>query len=278
LHPSMPGIAGSGVTYHLCPICHSGPQCCVVAGELRALLLGQEGTKLLGITPQCLSQAPALEQLRARVEHLASVDSEGGVWMDVALTPVYPSQQGQQAGQPIMQAPAQQLTQPSQPQQQQEEPQPAGMAANLHTPALQQLQHGPSGQTQEGLPEDQLQPGKAVGDTEPHSPPGQRQQQLSSAAPSGITSPRADSRSAVPVFILHDAVMRQIGALAQDQEPEPAGGPLTLQHAENSEQQEDSQGGSHEDSGQLFGDHLGISGHKRRRSTDDNQSANEGVD
>ncbi|KAF6263159.1 hypothetical protein COO60DRAFT_1635386 [Scenedesmus sp. NREL 46B-D3] len=67
--------------------------------DLRALLLGREATRLLGLPPTDLSRhAEDVQQLQQRLDALSAVDQYGGTWMDVAITPVYtlPVQQQQQ--------------------------------------------------------------------------------------------------------------------------------------------------------------------------------------
>jgi len=63
-----------------------------ISGSLRALLLSHEATRLLGLPAKDLTASgDDVMQLQQYLEFLTSVDADGGVWMDVALTPVYPA-------------------------------------------------------------------------------------------------------------------------------------------------------------------------------------------
>lgn len=61
----------------------------VCPGDLRALLLGDEATNVLGLPPHDLSHQDDVLQLQHALDYLSMVDDVGGVWMEVALTPLF---------------------------------------------------------------------------------------------------------------------------------------------------------------------------------------------
>lgn len=164
------------------------------AGDLRALLLGREGTKLLGIPAQCLSDAAVVQELRSRLESLATVDEGGGVWIDAALTPLYAAQPGQQQQQV-------EGVQQQQPQQQQE----------AH--GQQQLQLVPF-EEEAGVDASQQQQQQQQEQASQPLEPEQQHQQPQLGPPAA---------SLPPVFVLHDAALRsedvpELGAALEDEE------------------------------------------------------------
>lgn len=188
---------------------------CVGAGEVRPLLLANECTKLLGGTPpQCLlNNATAVQELKSRLQHLATVDDEGGVWMEVAITalPV--------ASQPA--AAAGQAGEQQQQSQEQEEDQP------------------PVSGQQEGLLEAQQ------GATEGDGNEGQEQQQQLVVVHTGQAQQQQQ-----PVFVIHDAVVPQPGDelqhegqqdaawLPQQQQPQEEGTAASEQLDEQQQQRQ----------------------------------------
>jgi hypothetical protein len=94
--------------------------------DVRALLLGDEATNVLGLHPTNLSHADDVLQLQQALHYLSSVDADGGVWMEVALTPLYPAARRQQQQQQQQQQEREQEREQEQelelePQQQQEQ-------------------------------------------------------------------------------------------------------------------------------------------------------------
>lgn len=208
LHSSAPGRTDSSALP--CPT--------LPAGDLQALLLGREGTKLLGIPAQCLSDATVVQELRSRLESLATVDEGGGVWIDAALTPLYAAQPGQQ----------QQQVEEAQQQPQQQE------ACDQ-----QQLQLVPFEQAA-GVDAQQQQQQEQAQASQPLQPEQQHQQPQ-------VGPPAA---SLPPVFLLHDAALRsedvpELGAALEDEEEGEGDEEEDEEQEEEAQQQQASQDSPH---------------------------------
>jgi hypothetical protein len=168
------------------------------------LLLGQEGTTLLGLAPQCLANGAVAQQLQSRLQYLATVDDDGGVWIDAALTPLYSAQQhdqhspqGQQQQQTQQEQRQSRSGQAAEPEQQQVAQHPAVADQVQENVDQGQLHIVPVGQQQEvSSQQQQQQPLEA--DPGAASLARETQQQL---------AVRAGGAPLPPVFVLHDAVL-----------------------------------------------------------------------
>jgi hypothetical protein len=147
-----------------------------------------------------------VQELQSRLQYLATVDDDGGVWIDAALTPLYSAQQPDQHS-PDGQ---QQLQQQQQWQQEQSQSQ-SGQAAE---PEQQQAAQNPAVadqlQEEQGVDRRQLQMVPAGQQAEVSS---QQQSEADPGAPSPARGTqqqlavRAGGAPLPPVFILHDAVL-----------------------------------------------------------------------
>ncbi|WIA28371.1 hypothetical protein OEZ86_010918 [Tetradesmus obliquus] len=197
-------------------------------GDLRALLLGREATRLLGLPPTDLScHAEDVQQLQQRLDALSAVDQYGGTWMDVALTPVYTAvqqqQQKQQKQQDQQQQPQQQQPEAGTNEGSQEGHQQPGQEQQEAAAQPQQGEPAAAGQQQQQQPEQQQR--------DQHGTDQQQQGQGAGAAAAGGAGPSAQPARQPWLFIVHDAVCPHMLAEDELQLQEDGGQQPELEHA-----------------------------------------------